>query len=284
LPPSFNGEPQATPLPPTKDSTMRLPCLTLVIVASASFLTTAIAEDKPAEEKWVSLFNGKDLTGWTPKIRGYELGENFGDTFRVEDGVMKVGYDKYDKFDEKFGHIYYKDKFSHYRLRVEYRFVGDQCTGGPGWAIRNSGIMFHCQDPKTIAKDQKFPVSIEAQMLGGNGKDARTTANVCSPGTHIVMNGKLVTQHCNSSKSETYHGDQWVTMEIEVHGSGKVLQKVNGQTVLEYEQPQFDPGDADAKPLIKDEKKLLLEEGYISLQSESHPIEFRKVEILVLKE
>lgn len=262
---------------------MRICLLLWTVVTSIAVCCPAWAEDKPAEEKWVSLFNGKNLTGWTPKIRGYELGDNFGDTFRVEDGVMKVGYDKYDKFDEKFGHIYYKDKFSHYRLRVEYRFVGDQCSGGPGWAIRNSGIMFHCQDPKTIAKDQKFPVSIEAQMLGGNGKDARTTANVCSPGTNIVMNGKLITQHCNSSKSETYHGDQWVTMEIEVHGSGKVLQKVNGQTVLEYEQPQLDPKDADAKPLIKDEKKLLLEEGYISLQSESHPIEFRKVEILVLK-
>jgi Domain of Unknown Function (DUF1080) len=262
---------------------IRAPFVLFVPFVVFSFLAgSSPAEEKPAEEKWVSLFNGKDLTGWTPKIRGYELGDNFGGTFRVEDGVMKVGYDKYGKFDEKFGHIYYKDKFSHYRLRVEYRFVGDQCTGGPGWAIRNSGIMFHCQDPKTIGKDQRFPVSIEAQMLGGNGKDARTTANVCSPGTHIVMNGKLVTQHCNSSKSETFHGDQWVTMEIEVHGAGKVLHKVNGQTVLEYEQPQLDPGDADAKPLIKDDK-LLLEEGYISLQSESHPIEFRKVEILVLK-
>ena len=262
----------------------RLPSVLFVsFVVFCSLAGLVPAEDKPADEKWVSLFNGKDLTGWTPKIRGYELGDNFGETFRVEDGVMKVGYDKYGKFDEKFGHIYYKDKFSHYRLRVEYRFVGDQCSGGPGWAIRNSGIMFHCQDPKTLGKDQQFPVSIEAQMLGGNGKDPRTTANVCSPGTHIVMNGKLITQHCNSSKSETYHGDQWVTMEIEVHGSGKVLHKVNGQTVLEYEQPQLDPGDADAKPLIKD-GKLLLEEGYISLQSESHPIEFRKVEILVLKE
>jgi hypothetical protein len=261
---------------------MRICNLLLTLVASVVFSGAALAEDKPADEEWVSLFNGQDLTGWTPKIRGYELGDNFGDTFRVEDGVMKVGYDKYGKFDEKFGHIYYKDKFSQYRLRVEYRFVGDQCSGGPGWAIRNSGIMFHCQDPKTIAKDQRFPVSIEAQMLGGNGKDNRTTANVCSPGTNIVMNGKLITQHCNSAKSETYHGDQWITMEIEVHGAGKVLHKVNGQTVLEYEQAQLDPKDADAKPLIKGDK-LLLEEGYISLQSESHPIEFRKVEILVLK-
>jgi hypothetical protein len=242
------------------------------------------AEEKPAGEKWVSLFNGKDLMGWTPKIRGYELGNNFGDTFRVEDGLLKVAYDKYGQYDERFGHIYYKDKFSHYRLRVEYRFVGEQCLGGPGWAVRNSGIMFHCQDPQTIGKDQRFPVSIEAQMLGGNGKDERTTGNVCSPGTHIVMDGQLVTRHCNSAKSDTFHGDQWVTQEIEVHGSGKVIHRVNGQDVLTYEQPQLDDKDADAAPLLKAGAPKLLSEGYISLQSESHPIEFRKVEILVLEE
>jgi hypothetical protein len=97
------------------------------------------------------------------------------------------------------------------------------------------------------------------------------------------MDGKLVTRHCNSSNSETFHGDQWVTMEIEVHGSGKVLHKINGQTVLQYEQPQLDDSDPEAKPLIKDGQKLI-ESGYISLQAESHPVEFRKVEILVLKE
>jgi hypothetical protein len=58
---------------------------------------------------------------------------------------------------------------------------------------------------------------------------------------------------------------------------------VNGELVLEYEKPQYDPKDADAKKLIKDEKNLVIEEGYISLQSESHPVEFRKVEIKVLK-
>jgi hypothetical protein len=240
----------------------------------------AFADDKEGE--WVPLFNGKDLTGWTPKITKYLLGENFGDTFRVEDGLLKVRYDKYDQFDGKFGHLFYKDKFSHYVVRAEYRFVGEQCKGGPGWAIRNSGVMFHCQDPKTMRKDQEFPVSIEAQLLGGNGKDDRPTMNVCSPGTHIVMGGKLITRHCNPSKAKTYHGDVWVTAEVEVHGSGKVTHRVNGETVLEYEQPQFDPGDRDAAALIKD-KKVLIEEGYISLQSESHPIDFRKVEIKVLK-
>lgn len=236
----------------------------------------------PGDDGFVPIFNGKDLDGWTPKITGHALGENFGNTFRVENGVMKVSYDEYKEFGGQFGHIFYKEKYSHYVVRVEYRFVGEQCKGGPGWALRNSGIMFHCQPPETMRKGQDFPVSIEAQLLGGNGKDPRPTNNMCSPGTNIVYNGKLYTTHCLSSKSKTYHGDQWVTAEVEVRGSGKVIHRVFGETVLEYEQPQLDPRDADAKRLIKGDK-LLLEEGYISLQSESHPVEFRKVEVKVLK-
>ena len=246
-------------------------------------IVPASADEPRPEEKWIPLFNGKDLDGWTPKIKGYELGVNHADTFRVEDGAIKVRYDKYKEFDGKFGHLFYKDKFSHYRLRVEYRFVGDQCKGGPGWATRNSGVMFHCQDPKTMRKDQDFPVSVEFQLLGGLGKGKRPTANMCSPGTNIVLNGKLFTTHCFNSKSKTYDGDVWVTAELEVHGSGTVKHFVNGELVLEYEKPQLDPKDADAKKLIQDDK-LLLEEGYISLQAESHPVEFRKVEVKVLRE
>ncbi len=254
----------------------------LALVVTIPLPVSAVAPDTK-EGEWVPLFNGKNMDGWTPKITGYELGDNHADTFRVEGGVMKVSYDKYKEFGGKFGHIFYKDKFSHYRLKVEYRFVGDQCKGGEGWAIRNSGIMFHCQDPKTMAKDQKFPVSIEAQFLGGLGKGNRTTNNMCSPGTNVVLDGKLFTTHCTNSKSKTYHGDAWVTAEIEVNGSGTVKHFVEGELVMQYEKPQLDPKDADAKKLIKDEKNLLLEEGYISLQAESHPVEFRKVEIRVVK-
>jgi hypothetical protein len=256
--------------------------LWIAALLACSFAVPCRADE--GEKRWIPLFNGKNLDGWTPKIRGCKLGENYADTFRVEDGLLRVVYDKYDKYDEKFGHLFYKDKFSHYRLKVEYRFVGEQCPGGPGWAIRNSGAMLHCQDPKTMTLDQDFPVSIEVQYLGGNGKNPRTTANLCTPGTNVVLNGKLFLPHCTNSKSPTFHGDRWVTVEAEVHGSGKVKHFVNGELVLEYEQPQLDVRDGKAKPLVKDPKDLLIREGYISLQSESHPIDFRKVEIMKLEE
>jgi Domain of Unknown Function (DUF1080) len=243
------------------------------------------ADDAPAPPvgKWTSLFNGKDLTGWTPKIKGYALGENFGDTFRVENGAIKVSYDKYKQFDAKFGHLFYAHKFSSYRLRVEYRFVGEQCPGGPGWAFRNSGAMIYCQPPATMGKDQDFPVSIEVQMLGGPERGVRPTGNLCTPGTNVVMNNKLVTTHCINSTSPTLRGDQWVTLEVECHGKGQVKHMVNGQTVIEYEQPQLDPNDPDARKMIMAGQEKLLDGGYISLQAESHPVEFRKVEIMPLE-
>jgi hypothetical protein len=247
-----------------------------------------LGEDGSKKERWISLFNGKDLEGWKVKIKGYDLGVNYGNTFRVEDGILKVPYDQYSKFDGKFGHIFYKDKFSSYILRAEYRFVGEQTPGGPGWAFRNSGLMLHCQSPESMGKDQDFPVSIEVQLLGGSGKGERSTANLCTPGTNVVMDGKLVTQHCNNSRSKTYHGDQWVTVEVEVHGGGTIKHKVQGETVLEYEKPQLDESDADARKLLEKDKALregdrMLREGYIALQAESHPVEFRKVEILPLE-
>ena len=229
-------------------------------------------------EKYRSIFNGKNLDGWTVKIKGHPAGKNFKDTFRVEDGVMKVGYAGYGKFDDRFGHIFYKEKFSHYRIRLEYRFVGDQIQGGPGWAFRNSGIMLHCQDPKSMRVEQDFPVSIEVQLLGGGATGRRTTANLCTPGTNVVMDGKLQTRHCFSSKSKTYRGDQWVKVEVEVRGGEVIEHFVNGESVMRYAKAQYDPRDADAKQLIE-KGQLALTEGYISLQSESHPVEFRKIEV-----
>lgn len=232
--------------------------------------------------KWKQLFNGRNLKGWTPKITGYDLGDNFGNTFSVKDGKIVVSYDQYDSFNERFGHLFYKNSYSSYIIAVEYRFVGEQAKNGPGWAYRNSGIMVHCQPPSSMLKDQDFPISIEVQLLGGDSTGTRTTCNLCTPGTHVEMNNKLVKAHCIDSKSKTFRGDQWVRAEVMVLGDSVIKHIVNGDTVLVYQKPQIGGGNVDHfDPAFKPDGKLL-KEGYISLQSESHPVEFRKVEILEL--
>lgn len=251
-----------------------LGCLCLSLVLSVSPL-------RGDEGEWISLFNGKNLEGWTPKIRGFEAGVNFKNTFRVEEGLLTVSYDEYETFDSRFGHLFYKDSFSHYRLRAEYRFVGEQVPGGPGWAFRNNGLMVHGQSPESMELEQEFPVSIEIQLLGGSGSGMRPTANLCTPGTHVVMNGELITRHCTSSTSKTYHDDQWVTVEVEIRGNEIIKHSVDGEVVLSYTQPQLDPGDRHAQKLIKD-GNLMLHEGTISIQAESHPTQFRKIEVLPL--
>lgn len=241
------------------------------------------SQTRTQDRDWIQLFNGRDLNDWTVKITGYPTGENFANTFRVEDGMMKVSYEGYDQFKEKFGHIFFRKKYSWYLLGVEYRFVGDQAVGGPGWAVRNSGAMLHCQDPKTMLKDQDFPISVEVQFLGGNGTDERTTANLCTPGTNVVIDGKLFTNHCLSSTSKTYHGDQWVRVEVLVLGDSLMEHFVEGQTVLKYEKPQIGAGNVINYDESVKKDGMLLREGYIALQSESHPVEFRKVELFDLE-
>jgi hypothetical protein len=260
----------------------------LALGALLALLTTQAHSQAPVtdadKEDWIVLFNGKDLKGWTPKISKHDLGENFGNTFRVEDGLLKVRYDKYRSFDAQFGHLFYKDPFSYYRLVVEYRFVGQQAPGNPGaWALRNSGAMLHSPDPHTMPRDQDFPISIEGQLLGGNsdGKP-RPTANMCSPGTEIIFQGKLYKDHCLNSSSPTSDGEQWVRAEFLVRGSGTITHLVNGQKVLEYELPQYGGGNVVNYDATTKIDGRLIEGGYISLQSESHPIDFRKVELLNL--
>jgi hypothetical protein len=216
------------------------------------------------------------------KITGYPLGENYGNTFRVENGLMKAAYDQYPEFANKFGHIFYKTKFSHYIVAAEYRFVGEQAKNGPAWALRNNGIMIHCQAPETMGKDQDFPISVEVQLLGGGPTGERSTANMCSPGTEVFRNGEMVKGHCLNSSSPTFRGDQWVRVEAEVLGSERVRAMVNGQVVLEYGKLQIGGGNvSNFDPAVKKDGTPLAE-GYIALQGESAPTEFRKVEILNL--
>ncbi len=234
------------------------------------------------EAPWVELFNGTDLEGWTPKISGYPAGENFGDTFRVEDGLLKVRYDQYPMFDDRFGHIFFESEFSHYNLVVEYRFVGDGSPGAPGWAWRNSGVMVHSQSAESMQLDQDFPVCLEVQTLGSNWERKRSTGNLCTPGTHVTRNGELLTRHCIDSSSDPWMDDQWVSLRVEVRGGEGVRHMIGDRVVMEYGSPILDENDGDAARLILKGYPSVLESGYICLQSESFPVDFRRVDIQVL--
>ena len=231
------------------------------------------------EEDWIQLFNGENLDGWTPKFNHSELGINYKNTFQVHDSLLIVNYDEYDTITDEFGHLFYKESFSDYKIRVEYRFVGEQVPGGPGWARRNNGVMLHCQSPESMELDQPFPVSIEGQLLGGFGEGERSNGNVCTPGTHIEINNELITQHCINSNSKTFHGEQWVVFEAIVYHDSIIHHLVNGDTVMTYRKPVI---GGDLPESYSEFDGLALTEGYISLQAESSPTEFRKVELLVL--
>ena len=236
-----------------------------------SFIIAFSASCSPGkEQRWRPLFNGENLDGWDIKISGFELNHNHKNTFRVEDGILKVTYDEYDTFDSKFGHIFFNEIFSHYILRVEYRFVGNQVKDAPGWAYRNNGIMFHSQPAWSMELNQNFPVSVEAQLLGGSGEGERPNFNVCTPGTNVVIDDELRTEHCITSMGKTFHGDQWVTVDLHVFGDSIVHHIIDNDTVLTYHN------------LIISDTGKSLKKGYIALQAESHPTEFRKIEILDL--
>ena len=235
-----------------------------------------------AEPEWIALFNGQDLRGWTPKISGYALGEDPGQHFRVRDGLLQVRYAPDEAFDGRFGHLFFEGEFSHYNLVLEYRFVGEQCPGAPGWAWRNSGIMLHSQDPNTMRIDQDFPVSIEMQTLGSAGERARSTANLCTPGTHVTWKGALHQQHCTDSTSQPQFDDRWVEVRVEVRGNESIRHIVEGEVVLEYQWPTLDSADRDAQRLLEAGATPALDRGYLALQSESHPVDFRRVDIQIL--
>jgi hypothetical protein len=266
--------------------------LTLLCISGCN--NEAALSKESSKEEWVSLFNGKDLTGWDIKITGLPIGRNYNNTFRVEDSTLRIVYDKYDSFDNKFGHLYYQTPYSYYLLRFQYRFTGNQTPGGADWNVRNSGVMVHSQSAQSVELNQDFPVSLEDQLLGGlsDGK-ARPTGNICTPGTQVHMQGTLRTDHCISSSSKTYDGDQWVSAAILVLGDSIVKQIIEGDTVLIYEKPQVGGGFVGkshswTKANIMDSAAWIakdgtpLKEGYIALQAESHPIDFKKIELLNL--
>jgi hypothetical protein len=260
------------------------PVVTILLIVSAMFFAVACSTPKDsAQSEWIQLFNGRDINDWIVKIHHHDVDVNFGNTFRVEDGMIKVRYDQYGDFNDQFGHLYYKQPFSHFHLVVEYRFTGELQRGAPDYTLLNSGVMFHSQDPRSMPKEQNWPISVEMQFLAGLGDGKpRPTGNMCSPGTDIVYQGEKYKGHCLNSSSATFSRDEWVRAELIVLGDSLITHMINGDTVLQYSKPTMGGGVVQGyDPAIWQEGKPLTS-GYIALQSEGQPIDFRKVELINL--
>lgn len=253
------------------------------LVASCITMTLLGCTHYSESNGWINLFNSENLNNWSVKINHYEVGENFGNTFRFENEILKVRYDQYD-FTDEFGHIFYKTPFKNFHLSVDYRFSGEFEKNAPTYAELNSGVMFFSQGVATLKKDQGWPISIEMQYLADLGDGKRTTGNMCSPGTNIRYQGKTYTDHCLNSNMPALPKEQWVTAELIVRDSN-ITHLINGKVVLEYSQPTI---DAEDKIITGQDPQLMeggkaLQSGYIALQSEGQPIEFKNVRIEVLK-
>ena len=246
-----------------------------------------------SKEDWESLFNGKDLTGWYIKIKDHPLNENYKSTFRIEDSMIRVDYSNYEKFDNQFGHLYSHKPYSFYKLKLQYRFVGDHLADAPEWADRNSGVMIHSQSAQSVNLNQNFPVSLEFQFLCGNGKDTVPTGNVCTPGTFITYDGKTFLGHIQNSNSKTYLKNEWINAEADVYGDSLIRHIINGDTVLTYTNTMIGEGfvsntnnwtwaNITDSLFWINRANTPLSEGHIALQAESQPVDFRRIAILDL--
>lgn len=260
---------------------LKMLILPVIFIACASM---AIQYSEKQEDEWKSLFDGKTLNGWIAKFYHHDLGDNYAETFRVTDGKIQVNYDNYKEFNNRFGHLFYKIPFSSFHLKFEYKFTNQWMKDAPSYTYRNSGIMFHSQNPETILKEQDWPLSVEFQILADAGDgNPRPTGNMCSPGTEVFFEGEKYPQHCLNSSSKTYSWDEWVSGELIVYGDSLVIHKINGDEVLRYSKPQIGGGVANGfNPSLKIEGKPLTG-GFIGLQAEGQGIEFRNIRIRKLK-
>lgn len=120
------------------------------------FLATAVCScynPVTGTRRTISLFNGKDLSGWHIDVPELDTNKSATSPFLVRNGqLVSMGRPN--------GHIITNKVYKNYTLEVEYRFVNQ-----PG----NCGVLVHASTPRVLYK--MFPKSIEVQMMHENAGD-----------------------------------------------------------------------------------------------------------------
>lgn len=248
--------------------TFRLACLCGALVCALSSL---ISISLPAAEAVVptaplSLFNGRDLEGWT--VVGRDGDPAAADTWTVSDGVLKASGQPY-------GYVRTKGAYRDYILRIEWRWVaGPAPTDANGKPRgRNSGVLLHIQ-----GEDKVWPTCLEAQLqerfagdfiamdmavvfdeLTAMREKAAAEAGTDTAARERALGARRITRRHESSEKPI---GEWNTYEI-ICRADTVTLVVNGV-------------------LQNSATGLSISEGAIGLQSEGMPIEFRRVDLTAL--
>lgn len=180
-------------------------CLGMCLCAFA-LLVAANATTAAAEKKAVSLFNGKDLSGWTYHLRDPDV--KMEDVWSVTDGVLVCQ-------GKPAGYIRTKDEFENYKISLEWRWPE---KGG------NSGLLVH-----TVGKDNVWPKSLEVQLGSGNAGDFWVIGGVTIDMPDIEKRRKG-RRHLNLTDGSEKPIGEWNTMEVVCDG-GEVTVHVNGELV-----------------------------------------------------
>lgn len=188
-------------------------------------------------QKTTKLFNGKDLSNWNFVVDKNSVPAE--QVYSVKDGVIQIA-------GQPFGYMYTKEKYSHYKLHVEWRWS----NGGEN---ANSGIFLLIADPKN-----PFPNGIECQLQAGNAGDfvllggSDLAEFQAKPGESRPA-FPVVKKHTDSSEKPA---GEWNEANIFVK-DGVITVYVNG--------------------VYQNTGTNKVKEGYIGLQSEGKEVQFRNV-------
>jgi hypothetical protein len=217
------------------------------------------------------LFNGRDLSGWCVALEGRRPGEDPNGVFRVSDGVMRVS-------GEETGGIVSEKSYRDYVLRVEYRWVGKSVGSRLGMAA-DTGVLYHSQG-EMFAWNGLWMRSFECNILRGRTGDFIIVSDKGAPVRYAAtVEGRVVADEANISNwfrlgswantedtpdvfPERRYGE-WNRLEIVCDGS-RVEHWLNDVLVFEAEN-------------------LTPSQGRIQIQSEGHPVEFRRIDLKALR-
>jgi Domain of Unknown Function (DUF1080) len=240
------------------------------------------AEGKPGNEGWVSLFNGKDFTGWYTYLDSSGKNKDPNGVFKVENGMIHIldvpmsdGKTPGGKSDN--GYLATNQDFSNVRIHAEYKWGVKRASEGK----RNSGLLYLAVGPDAI-----YPTSLECQIEETDVGDlwivngTAVTAFFIAPSMPVYDDDMQTPTRVRSAPGDSLrvlksgdfeNRDGWNTVEVIIRGD-RSTHLVNGRVVNNARDIQRpDPNNPS--------HMIPLTSGRILMEAEGSEIWFRDIRV-----